>query len=150
MTHEPSLLVRNQLGLLQCAFFKWTGTPTVNNPITPVLVGSSTNFNPTVSSNSIQLPAGEYLLRGYISITRNTTSSNLVFQWRQVGGGLIGENGATNRELSPGTVLLSLDSVDAHLTLSSPGSVQLEMTQVDSGIVLDTSNSHAIIWRLPE
>jgi len=150
VTYEPSLLTRDGLGVLQCAFFAWSGTPTLNNPITPTLVGSSSGFTPTISGNDIELPPGEYLMRGYVAITRTTTSSNLVFQWREVGGSLLGENGATNRELSPGTVLLSLDSVDAHLTLASPGSVQLEMTQVDSGITLDTTNSHAMIWRLPQ
>lgn len=150
MTFEPSLMARDQLGLLQCAFITWTGTPTLNNPITPTVSGASSGFAISVTGNNIKLPAGEYLLRGYIMITRTTASSNLVFQWRQVGGSLIGESGATNRELSPGTVLLSLDSVDAHLTLSAQGEVQLEMTQVDAGVTLDTTNSHAMIWRLPQ
>ena len=69
-------------GLLK---FTFTGTPTVNNPLTPVLVGSSTSFTPTISSNDIQLPAGEYVLRFYGAITRTSTAANILYQWREVG-----------------------------------------------------------------
>tara|TARA_R100000951_G_scaffold44372_2_gene37432 strand:- start:4502 stop:4909 length:408 start_codon:yes stop_codon:yes gene_type:complete len=132
-----------------CAKFTFTGTPILNNPLTPVLVGSSTSFTPTISSNEIQLPAGEYVLRFYGAITRASTSANILYQWREVGGSLLGKVGATNREIAPGTYAESLDSADARLELTSSGSVQIEMTQVDAGVTLDTTNTHAVIWRVP-
>lgn len=147
MTYQPSPQLK--FGNMGCAKFTFTGPPTLNNPLTPVLVGSSTSFTPTISSNDIQLPAGEYVLRFYGAITRSTASSNILYQWREVGGSLIGKVGATNREIAPGSYVESIDSADARLELSSAGSVQIEITQVDSGITLDTTNTHAVIWRVP-
>jgi hypothetical protein len=147
MTYQPT--IKLNFGNMGCAKFTFTGTPVVNNPLTPVLVGSSTSFTPTISSNDIQLPAGEYILRFYGGITRSIASANILYQWREVGGSLLGKIGATNREIAPGTYLESLDSADARLELASAGSVQIEMTQVDSGVTLNTSNTHAVIWRVP-
>jgi hypothetical protein len=147
MTYEPEAALLS--GNMDAAFFTFSGTPTVNNPLTPSLVGSSSGFTPTISSNDIQLPAGEYLLRFYGAITRTLVASNLRYQWREVGGSLLGKEGATNRELSPGTYAESIDSADAYLKLSSSGSVQIEILQVDSGITLNTTSSHACIWRVP-
>ena len=134
---------------MDAAFFTFSGTPTVNNPLTPTLVGSSSGFTPTISSNDIQLPAGEYMMRFYGAITRTGAGLNIVYKWREVGGSLLGSEGATNRELAPGTYVESIDSADAYLDLTSSGSVQIEMTQVDTGITLDTANTHAVIWRVP-
>lgn len=147
MTYEPSALL--QFGNMDAAFFTFTGTPTVSNPLTPVLVGSSSGFTPTISTNDIQLPSGEYILRFYGAITRTGAGLNIVYRWREVGGALIGNEGATNRELAPGTYVESIDSADAYLDLTSSGAVQIEMTQVDTGITLDTANTHAVIWRVP-
>ena len=147
MTFEPSTLT--SFGEMGCAFFTFTGTPTLNNPLTPVLVGSSTSFTPTISSNDIQLPAGEYLMRFSGAITRLNEGENIIYQWRKVGGSLIGEQGATNREISPGTYVESIDSADARLELTSAGAVQIEITSVDSGVTLNTADTHAVIWRVP-
>lgn len=131
-----------------CAFFTFTGSPTLGNPLTPVLVGSSTGAGITISGNDIQLPQGEYLLRFFAAITRTTSTSNILYSWRVVGGALIGTEGATNRE-EFATKPASADPADAHLVVGAGGSsVQIEMTQVDTGITLDTSNSHAVIWRV--
>jgi hypothetical protein len=146
MTYEPE--PKRDAKRLGCAFFSFSGTPTASNPLTPAVVGSSTTFTPTISSNDIQLPAGEYILRFYGAVTRTTSAANILYQWREVGGALIGMQGATNRELAPGTQKISLDSADAHLILSSSGAVQIEMTSVDAGITLDTAATHAVIWRL--
>tara|TARA_Y100001973_G_scaffold62442_1_gene91591 strand:+ start:135 stop:581 length:447 start_codon:yes stop_codon:yes gene_type:complete len=147
MTYEPSALL--QFGNMDAAFFTFSGTPAVNNPLTPTLVGSSSGFTPTISTNDIQLPAGEYMMRFYGAITRTGAGLNIVYKWRKVGGSLLGSEGATNRELAPGTYVESIDSADAYLDLTSSGSVQIEMTQVDTGITLDTANTHAVIWRVP-
>jgi hypothetical protein len=131
-----------------CAFFTFSGTPTLSNPLTPVLVGSSTGAGITVSSNDIQLPQGEYILRFFGAITRTTGTANLSYQWREVGGALLGIEGATNREVF-GTYPASIDPCDAHLVVGAGGtSVQVEATLVDAGITLDTNNSHAVIWRV--
>ena len=146
MTFEPSTMV--SFAEMGCALFSFSGTPSAGNPLTPTVVGSSSTFTPTLSSNDIQLPAGEYIMRFYGGITRTVDDRNLRYQWRKVGGSLIGEEGATNREINPNVYLISLDSADAYLELRSPGSVQIEMLQADAGITID-SNCHAIIWRVP-
>ena len=144
MTHE---IPKSTLST-DCAFFTFTGTPTLSSPLTPVLVGSSTGAGISVSSNDIDLPVGEYILRFFGAITRTTGSANLLYRWREVGGALLGIEGATNRELG-GTYPASTEPCDAHLVVGAGGtSVQVEITQVDAGITLDTANSHAIIWRV--
>ena len=147
MTYEPSTL--SSFGEMGCAFFTFSGTPVLNSPLTPTLVGSSSTFTPTISSNDIQLPAGEYILRFYGAITRTAAGENITYQWREVGGSLIGAKGATNRELAPGTYVESIDAADARLELSAAGSVQLELTLVDTGVTINTADSHAVIWRVP-
>lgn len=148
MTYEPEPLLR--FGDMGCAFFSFTGTPTASNPLTPAVVGSSTSFTPTISGNDIQLPAGEYVLRFYGAITRTASSfDNIRYQWREVGGALLGKEGASNREVATGTYTVSLDSCDARLDLASAGSVQVEILQADASVALDTANTHAIIWRVP-
>lgn len=147
MSYEPSPF-RKSNKQTSCAFFTFTGTPSTNNPLTPVLVGSSSNFSVSVSSNNIQLPAGEYIMRFYGAITRTAADRNIVYQWRKVGGPLIGVEGSTNRELFPGTMYISVDSADAHLLTYGSSQVQVEITTAESGVTLDTDNSHAIIWRV--
>lgn len=147
MTYEVSATTKKTRDT-SCAFFTFTGFPSTGNPLTPVLVGSSTNFSPTISSNDIQLPAGEYALRFFGAITRTAADRNIVYQWKEVGGSVIGVKGATNREISPGTYPASLESADAHLVLYSSGSVQVYIETADAGVTLDTANSHAVIWRV--
>ena len=132
-----------------CAFFTFSGTPTLNSPLTPNLVGSSTGAGITVSSNDIQLPQGEYILRFFAAVTRTYQSlDNIRYQWREVGGSLIGIAGVSNRE-DFGVYLASIDPADAHLVVGAGGaSVQVEITQKDASVSLDTANSHAIIWRV--
>ena len=148
MTYEPEVNIK--YGEMGCAFFSFSGTPTVNNPLTPALIGSSSSFNPVISNNEIQLSAGEYFLRFYGAITRTASShDNIRYQWKEVGGNLLGKEGASNREISTGSYTVSLDSSDARLHLSSSGSVQLQILQADASVALDTANTHAIIWRVP-
>ncbi len=105
-----------------CAFFTFSGTPTLNSPLTPNLVGSSTGAGITVSSNDIQLPQGEYILRFFGAITRTSGSfDDMQYQWREVGGSLIGIAGATNRELFVGGRPASIDPADAHLEVGAWG-----------------------------
>jgi len=144
MTHE----IPTSAKTTTCAFFTFTGTPTLSNPLTPVLVGSSTGTGITVSSNDIQLPAGEYVLRFFGAITRTAGSlDNMRYQWRQVSGALIGVAGASNRA-DFSTKPASIDPADAHLVTAVGASVQVEITGVDPSVVLDTANSHAVIWRV--
>lgn len=148
MTYEPEPLLR--FGAMGCAFLSFTGTPSAGNPLTPAVVGSSTSFTPTISTNDIQLPAGEYALRFYGAITRTASSfDNIRYQWREVGGALLGKEGSSNREVATGSYTVSLDSCDARLELSSAGAVQLEILQADASVALDTANTHAVIWRVP-
>jgi len=147
VTYEPSANTQRSTQT-DAAFLTFSGSPSAGNPLTPTLVGSSSGFTPTISSNDIQLPAGEYMLRFTAAITRSAADRNIVYQWREVGGALLGVAGATNREIAPGSQNASLDSADAHLVLSSPGSVQVETTSVDAGVTLNTSDSHAVIWRV--
>ena len=147
MSYEPGSPIKSSKKT-SCAFFTFTGTPTADNPLTPVLVGSSSNFSPTISSNNIQLPEGEYILRFFGAITRTSGDRNIVYKWKVVGGSLTGVAGATNRELGPGSAYVSIESADAHLILSNSGEVQIIMTNVDAGVTLDTSNTHAVIWRV--
>lgn len=148
MTYEPEASLN--FGAMGCAFFSFTGTPSAGNPLTPAVVGSSSTFTPTISSNDIQLPAGEYALRFYGAITRTDSSfDNIRYQWREVGGALLGKEGSSNREIIPGSFYASLDSCDARLELSSAGAVRVEILQADSSVALDTANTHAIIWRVP-
>jgi hypothetical protein len=145
MTHEIPKSTKST----DCAFFTFTGTPTLSNPLTPVLVGSSTGAGITVSSNDIDLPVGEYILRFFGAITRTTGTENIKYQWREVGGALLGVEGATNREEFVASHPASMDSADAHLVVGGGGtSVQVEITLVDAGVTLDTSNSHALVWRV--
>jgi hypothetical protein len=88
------------------------------------------------------------MLRFTAAITRSAADRNIIYQWREVGGALIGMAGATNREIAPGSQNASLDSADAHLILSASGSVQVETTSVDAGVTINTSDSHAVIWRV--
>jgi hypothetical protein len=147
MTYEPTANTK-AVKSTDCAFLTFSGTPTAGNPLTPTLVGSSSGFTPTISTNDIQLPAGEYMLRFTAAITRSAADRNIIYQWREVGGALIGMAGATNREIAPGSQNASLDSADAHLILSASGSVQVETTSVDAGVTINTSDSHAVIWRV--
>lgn len=146
MSYEPSTLLK--FGAMGAAFFSFSGTPSAGSPLTPAIVGNSSSFTPTISTNDIQLPAGEYIMRFYAGITRTADDRNLRYQWREVGGLLLGKEGATNREITSNVYYISLDSADAYLELTSPGAVQIEMLQADAGITLD-ANCHAVIWRVP-
>ena len=147
MTYQVQLPL--QYGNLSAAFFSFSGTPTTGNPLTPSIVGSSSGFSPVISNNDIQLQPGEYLLRFFGAITRNTNSHNIIYQWKLVGGNLFGAIGSTNREIAPGNYTNSLDSADAHLKIGSTSSVQIIMTTAETDLTLDTVSTHAIIWRVP-
>ena len=146
MTYE----VPSTVSTTTCAFFTFSGTPTLNNPLTPNLVGSSTGAGITVSSNDIQLPQGEYILRFFGAITRTSGSKdNMQYQWREVGGSLIGIAGATNRGLSPASRPASIDPADAHLEVGAGGvSVRVEVIAVGASISIDSTSCHAVIWRV--
>lgn len=143
MSYEPETLVDDTLN---CGFFSFSGTPSVNNPLTPAIVGQSSNLGASISSNNIQLPAGEYLLRFFGAITRTTNSHNLMYKWRHVGIGLVGMVGSTNREVPTGNLTNSIDSADAHIISDTAFSVQLEITSAESDLTLDTTSTHAVIW----
>ncbi len=143
MTYQPRDLVHDSL---ECGFFSFSGTPTTNNPLTPAIVGQSSNLGASISSNNIQLPAGEYLLRFFGAITRTTNSHNIMYKWRHVGVGLVGMIGSTNREVPAGNLTNSIDSADAHIISDIDFSVQLEITSAESDLTLDTTSTHAVIW----
>lgn len=144
MTYESQ--TRQRATTTGCAFLSFSGTPTAGQPLTPAITGKSTGFGISISSNDITLSPGEYMLRFWGAITRSSNASNLTYQWREVGGSLQGAQGATNREIIPGTERNSFDSADAHVSVSSSTSFQIEMTAVDSSLTLDTNNTHAVIW----
>jgi len=146
MTYEVPLTASTTT----CAFFTFSGSPVVGNPLTPNLVGSSTGAGISVSANDIQLPRGEYILRFFAGITRTAGSKdNMQYQWRQVGGALLGIDGSTNRELFVGSRPASIDPADAHLEVGAGGaSVQVEVLAVGSTVAIDSTSCHAVIWRV--
>lgn len=129
---------------LQIAEIRLSGSPAANGFFTfHSIIDDTFDSAPTgLNSETLSLPAGNYIFRAFMDITRSSTNDNYIFQW-ETGGSLIGVEGRTaiaNNTRS--------DGAEVPHDSTSTISLKLKCTGVEGSAPTLTSESRCYIWRV--
>jgi hypothetical protein len=129
---------------LQIAEIRLSGSPAANGYFTfHSLIDDTFDTAPTgLNSATLTLPAGNYIFRAFMDITRSSTNDNYVFKW-EAGGTLIGVEGRT-------AIADNIRSDAAEVPHDSTSSISLKLkcTSIEGSAPTLTSESRAFIWRV--
>ncbi len=129
---------------LQISEIRLSGSPSANGYFTfHSIIDDTFDVSPTgLNSQTLSLPAGNYIFRGFMDITRSNTNDNYIFKW-EVGGSLIGVEGRTAIADN-----IRSDAAESTYESASAISLKLKCTSVENSAPVLTSESRAYIWRV--
>lgn len=128
---------------LQIAEITLSGSPSANGYFTfDALVDHTFDTAPTgLSTNTLSLPAGSYMFRAVLDITRTNSSSNYEFQF-EAAGSLIGRQGQTGLANNQ-----RADIAEAVYKSSSTFNLKIEALGIETSAPTLTTGSKCFIWR---
>lgn len=128
---------------LQIAEYTISGSPAANGYFTMTYekgtFGAAAGGSGTTT---LYMPAGHYMFRACLDITRTNSQFNYSFQF-EVNGSLVGMLGLTGLYNN-----LRADVAEATYTAKTGFELRLEATFVESGLPTLTNSSKAFIWRI--
>ena len=129
---------------LQIAEITITGTPAINGYFTfNALVDHTFDSAPTgLSSDTLNLPSGDYMMRASLDITRSNTNQNYMFQFEE-SSSLIGRGGRTGLFNDQ-----RADVAECTFSSNSAFSVKLKCIHIDTSAPTLTSDCRAYLWRV--
>lgn len=129
---------------LQIAEITLSGSPSANGYFTfDTLVDHTFDTAPTgLNSTSLTLPAGSYMFRSMLDITRSSSSQNYEFQ-HEAAGSLVGRQGQTG--LANNT---RADLAEGTYSSSSSFTLKIEALAIENSAPTLTSQSKCFIWRV--
>lgn len=129
---------------LQIAEITLSGSPAANGYFTfATLVDHTFDTAPTgLNSTSLSLPAGSYMFRACLDVTRTTSSHNYQFQF-EADSTLIGLTGQTGLYTN-----LRSDVCEAVYRSTSTITLKLEATAIETSAPTLTTDSKCFIWRV--
>lgn len=129
---------------LQIAEIEISGSPAANGYFTfNTLIDHTFDTAPTgLSTDTLSLPAGSYMLRAVLDVTRTAANQNYEFQF-EVAGSLAGRQGQTGLANN-----LRADMAEATHKSSASFNVKIEALAIESSAPTLTTNSRCFIWRV--
>lgn len=129
---------------LQIAEITLSGSPAVNGYFTfNTLVDHTFDTAPTgLNSTSLTLPAGSYMFRACLDVTRTNSNQNYQFQF-EADSNLIGRVGQTGLYTNK-----RADVCEAVFKSSSTIVLKLEATAIETSAPTLTTSSKLFIWRV--
>ncbi len=127
---------------LQIAEITLSGSPSANGYFTfATLVDHTFDTAPTLNSTVLTLPAGSYMLRACLDVTRTNGNHNYQFQFEADGAliGRIGHTGIYNN--------IRADVCEAAYRSTSAIALKLEATAIEGSAPTLTADSKLFIWR---
>jgi len=128
---------------LQIAEITLSGSPSANGYFTfSTLVDHTFDTAPTgLTTSSLSLPAGAYMFRSCLDVTRTNSNQNYEFQFEADSSviGLKGQTGLYNNTRS--------DVCEAVYQSTSSITLKLKCTAVENSAPTLTTNSKLFIWR---
>lgn len=128
---------------LQIAEITLSGSPSANGYFTfDTLVNHTFDTAPTgLNSATLTLPAGSYMFRAVLDITRTSSNQNYEFQF-EAEGSLIGRNGQTGLSND-----LRSDVSEAVYKSTTSFDLKLEALSIENSAPTLTTSSKCFIWR---
>lgn len=128
---------------LQIAEYTVSGSPAANGYFTLTYVqGTFGAASGGSGTTTLSMPAGHYMFRGCLDITRSDDDDNYQFQFEVNGNivGLAGQTGLYNN--------FRADVAEGTHTANSGYKLRLEATNVEGSTPTLTSDSKVFIWRI--
>jgi hypothetical protein len=128
---------------LQIAEITLSGSPSANGYFTfSTLVDHTFDTAPTgLNSATLTLPAGSYMFRAVLDITRTSSNQNYEFQF-EVAGSLAGRKGQTGLASD-----LRSDVSEAVYKSSTSFDLKIEALAIENSAPTLTTGSKCFIWR---
>lgn len=129
---------------LQIAEIEISGSPAANGYFTfNTLIDHTFDTAPTgLSTDTLSLPAGSYMLRAVLDVTRTAANQNYEFQF-EVASSLAGRQGQTGLANN-----LRADMAEATHKSSASFNVKIEALAIESSAPTLTTDSRCFIWRV--
>jgi hypothetical protein len=129
---------------LQIAEIEISGSPAANGYFTfNTLIDHTFDTAPTgLSTDTLSLPAGSYMLRAVLDVTRTAANQNYEFQF-EVAASLAGRQGQTGLANN-----LRADMAEATHKSNASFNVKIEALAIESSAPTLTTNSRCFIWRV--
>ncbi len=129
---------------LQIAEISISGSPSVNGYFTfNTLLDHNYDTAPTgLSSDTLTLPAGDYMMRAVLDVTRSADSYNYVFQFEPASS-LEGRSGRTGLHDD-----LRADLSECTFTSTTAFNVKLKCVAIETSAPTLTSDCRAYFWRV--
>lgn len=129
---------------LQIAEITLSGSPSVNGYFTfSTLVDHTFDSAPTgLTTETLSLPAGSYMFRACLDVTRSNSSQNYQFQF-EADSNLIGRVGQTGLYTNK-----RADVCEAVFRSSNTIALKLEATAIETSAPTLTTGSKLFIWRV--